>query len=81
MIQEETKSVLPVTDIFKHNTNTTQTITTEEIQADYDYFLAQEICTKLLDTGLITPEEFNKISLLNRKTFSPLYAALLPNIT
>jgi hypothetical protein len=34
----------------------------------------------MLENGLITKEEFKKIMLLNRKTFSPMLAQIMPDI-
>jgi len=39
---------------------------------------AQQILTSMLEKGLITLSEFNKITELNRKTFSPLFAEIMP---
>ena len=50
----------------------------EQLQREVDYVRAQQILTSMLEKGLITLSEFNKITELNRKTFSPLLAELLP---
>lgn len=52
--------------------------TEEEMQREYDYLLAQQMLEKLLDSGLISREEFNKITQKNRQTFSPKLAELMP---
>ncbi len=48
--------------------------TQERIQGDLDYRRAQTIAKKMLDDGLISVAEFNKLTAINRETFSPLFA-------
>ena len=55
--------------------------TTEQLQRDAGYHKAQLLLQSLLDSGLISLSEFNKITLLNRKTFSPYLVEIMPNIT
>jgi hypothetical protein len=50
----------------------------ERLQREVDYVRAQQILTSMLEKGLITLSEFNKITELNRKTFSPLLAEIMP---
>jgi len=50
----------------------------EQLQREVDYVRAQQILTFMLEKGLITLSEFNKITELNRKTFSPLLAEIMP---
>lgn len=52
----------------------------ERIQGDLDYRRAQEIAKKMLDDGLISVDEFNKLTAINRETFSPLFAEIMPKI-
>ena len=52
--------------------------TNEEMQHEYDYFLAEQITKKLLDKGLITRDEFDKIMAKNRETFSPFISKIIP---
>ena len=54
---------------------------TEQLQRDAGYHKAQQLLQNLLDSGLISLSEYNKITLLNRKTFSPYLAEIMPNIT
>ena len=54
--------------------------TQERIQGDLDYRTAQTIAKKLLDDGLISVAEFNKLTAINRETFSPLFAEIMPKI-
>ena len=78
-MQEETKTVLQTTDIASHLKAVP--IAPVEIQQDYDYFMAQKACKALLSAGLISLVEFNKLTQLNRDTFSPLFAEIMPKIT
>ena len=54
--------------------------TQERIQGDLDYRIAQAIAKKMLDDGLISVAEFNKLTAINRETFSPLFAEIMPKI-
>lgn len=54
--------------------------TQERIQGDLDYRRAQTIAKKMLDDGLISMAEFNKLTAINRETFSPLFAEIMPKI-
>ena len=49
-------------------------------QGDLDYRRAQTIAKKMLDDGLISVAEFNKLTAINRETFSPLFAEIMPKI-
>ena len=52
--------------------------TEKELQREYSYILAQKMTKVLLDNGLISVDEFNKISERNRQTFSPYLAEIMP---
>ena len=54
--------------------------TQERIQGDLDYGRAQTIAKKMRDDGLISVAEFNKLTAINRETFSPLFAEIMPKI-
>ena len=54
--------------------------TQERIQSDLDYRRAQIIAKKMLDDGLISVAEFNKLTAINRETFSPLFVEIMPEI-
>lgn len=45
-----------------------------ELQREYGYYTAQKLLRKMLDKGLISVSEFDKISALNCKSLSPLLA-------
>jgi hypothetical protein len=54
--------------------------TQERIQGDLNYKRAQAIAKTMLDSGLISVAEFNKLTAINRETFSPLFAEIMPEI-
>lgn len=54
--------------------------THDRIQGDLDYRRAQDIAKKMLDDDLISVAEFNKLTAINRETFSPLFAEIMPEI-
>lgn len=60
------------------NLTPTREVTTEQLQREFDYFRAEKLLKTLLEKGLITPLEFSKITELNRKTFSPFLAEIMP---
>ena len=53
-------------------------VSQEQLQREADYMRAQQMLKSILDCGLISLSEFNKITELNRKTFSPLLAEIMP---
>jgi hypothetical protein len=52
--------------------------TQERINGDLNYHRAQLIAKHLLDAGLISTDEFHKLTVINRRTFSPLFAEIMP---
>jgi hypothetical protein len=50
----------------------------EQLQREVDYVRAQQILDSMLQNGLISLSEFNKITALNRKSFSPALAQIMP---
>lgn len=54
---------------------------TEQLQRDAGYYKAQQQLQNMLDSGLISLSEYNKITHLNRKTFSPYLVEIMPDIT
>ncbi len=56
-------------------------LTDEDMQHEYDYHQAQKILEDMRNRGLISDDEFNKITALNRKKFCPYLAKIMPNIT
>lgn len=52
-------------------------ITDEQLKRDYNYCMAQKILNAMLEKGLISADEFNKITRKNRETFSPYLAEIM----
>lgn len=50
----------------------------EQLQSEVDYVRAQRILDSMLQNGLISLSEFNKITLLNRQSLSPALASIMP---
>lgn len=50
------------------------------IEQDYNFFQAQKVAENMLELGLISLSEFNKLSLKNRETFSPFWVEIMPEI-
>ena len=55
-------------------------ITQEEIQRDFDYYMAQRVAEQLKNARLISIDEFNKLTAINRRTFLPMNVEILPKI-
>ncbi len=51
--------------------------TDAEMQNEYNYILAEQMTRKLLDKGLISDEEFDKIMAKNRLSFSPFISKII----
>ncbi len=45
---------------------------------EIEYYMAQRLTGLLYQNKLISFDEYDKLTELNRRTFSPLYADLLP---
>lgn len=56
------------------------TIKEEDIQRDFDYYMAQRVAEQLKNARLISIDEFNKLTALNRRTFLPMNVEILPKI-
>ena len=50
----------------------------EELQREYDFYMAQKMLETMFMFGMISVDEFHKISAQNRKTFSPILAEIMP---
>lgn len=57
--------------------NYKKVITNEELQMEFDYFRAEKLLKAMLEKGIINAVEFNKITNLNRQTFSPFLAEIM----
>ncbi|WP_353852793.1 SHOCT domain-containing protein [Dehalobacter restrictus] len=52
-------------------------ITDEQLQNEYDFYIAESIVAMLHREGKITDDELHKISALNRQKFSPKLAEIM----
>lgn len=52
-------------------------MTLDSMQKDFEYEMAQKMTKNLLDEGLVSIDEYDRISALNREKFSPFYADLM----
>lgn len=51
--------------------------TQEEVQCEFDYYRAQQVLETMFMFGMISVDEFHKISAVNSKTFSPFLAEIM----
>ena len=55
----------------------TEPMTEEQLQREYDFYIAESIIRMLQKEGKITEDELHKISALNRQKFSPKLAEIM----
>ncbi len=53
-------------------------MTDGQLQNEYDFYMAEMVVKMLHKEGKITDGELHKISVLNRKKFSPKFAEIMP---
>ena len=70
-----------ISTTFPEPTSEDFAVTQEQLQQEVDYYRAQQILGLLLQNGLISKSEYNKIIQLNRDSFSPLLAKIMPSLT
>ncbi len=73
---QDNKSITAVTEAVSFITKP-EPVTQEQLQGDFDYYIAQKMLEKLREQGLISDDEFNKITALNRRKFSPYLAEIM----
>lgn len=78
MNQHEDKKVTKLSDEVIDKSTELKRISQEQLQREFDYIQAEKLLRKMLEKGLITEVEFNKIDALNRQTFSPFLAEIMP---
>lgn len=79
MNQHEDKKVTKISDeVVDKSTTVLKRVSQEQLQREFDYIQAEKLLRKLLEKGLITEVEFNKIDALNRQTFYPFLAEIMP---
>lgn len=77
-MNDENKTVTKITEPSSSPALMKSRMTEEQLCGDYQYCMAQKMTKKLLDKGLISVDEFNKISERNRQAFSPYLAEIMP---
>jgi hypothetical protein len=55
-----------------------KTVPHEVLQKELNYWRSCRILNDMLQKGLITKEEYTKIDMLNRNSFSPMLAKIMP---
>jgi len=55
-------------------------ITQEEMERDINFYKAQKVAERMLELRLISLSEFNKLTQINRDTFSPFLVEIMPEI-
>ena len=78
LMNDENKTVTKITEPGSSSVLMKSRMTEEQLCGDYKYCMAQKIIKEMLDRGLISVDEFNKISERNRQTFSPYLAEIMP---
>lgn len=80
MNQHEDKKVTKISDeVIDKSTTAFKRVSQEQLQREFDYIQAEKLLRKMLEKGLITEVEFNKIDALNRQTFSPFLKEIMPS--
>lgn len=69
---------MKVTDTIPEITSEKKPISQDQLQREYDYIRAQKILENLVQKGLISELEFNKATKLNRQSFTPALAQIMP---
>lgn len=49
----------------------------EDLQKEYDFYMAEKLSKMMLEKGLLTEEECTKLSIKNRETFSPYLCSIM----
>lgn len=74
---DENRTVTKITEQSQFSVPLKYQMTEEQMRKDYYYCLAQKIIKTMRDKGLISDDEFNKITKKNRQTFSPYLAEIM----
>ena len=71
--------VTKITSPEQLQTYTAERMTNEQLQNEYNYIRAEQITRKLLEKGVISAGEYDRIMAENRRVFSPYLADLYPD--
>lgn len=77
-MKDENRTVTKITEQNQFPVPLKYQMTEEQMRKDYYYYLAQKIIKLMLEKGLITDDEFNRIMKLNRQSFSPNLVEIMP---
>ncbi|WP_457943584.1 SHOCT domain-containing protein [Caproiciproducens sp. LBM24188] len=66
-----------ITGVIPEINDEKEPVPQEQLQREADYTRAQKILEFMLNQGLISLSEFNKITALNRESFSPALAEIM----
>ena len=69
---------MKVTDTIPEISIEKKQISQDQLQREFDYMRAQMVLENLVQKGLISEHEFNKITKLNRQSFTPALAQIMP---
>ncbi|WP_303861642.1 SHOCT domain-containing protein [Alkalibaculum bacchi] len=69
---------MKVTDTIPEIIIEKKNISHDQLQREFDYMWAQRVLENLVQKGLISELEFNKITKLNRQSFTPALAQIMP---
>ena len=75
--EDEAMQVTKITTPLAEVTVPEHRYTQEQLQKEFNYIRAEKATKKMLEKGLITVDEFNKIMAENKRIFSPYLAAIL----
>ena len=78
VLRLEEKHMTNITGIIQKINYEKKPVPQEQLQREVDYVRAQQILDSMLQNGLISLSEFNKMTALNRKSFSPALAQIMP---
>ena len=70
--------VTKVTAGFQNQTAERKLFTDEELQREFDYYMAQKLLKKLREADLISEGELDKITAKNRLSLSPYLSRIRP---
>ena len=78
MKEIENKKTSKISDAILEGENLSTRTSDDQLQGEFNYSQADKILKKMLNKGLIDEVEFNKITELNRETFSPILVKIMP---
>jgi len=77
MNRNEDRKVTRITEEITENRINSKKISLEQLQREFNYVQAEKLLKKMLNQGLITDVEFDKVTALNRQVFSPFLARIM----